>query len=41
MDAYVETLYTENNLSVTGIMLLTNLTRAEVLSTLRRLELID
>lgn len=41
MDSYVETLYTENQLSVSGIMLLTNLTRTEVLAALRRLELID
>lgn len=41
MDAYVETLYTENELSVSSIMLMTNLTRSEVLSTLKRLELID
>lgn len=41
MDSYVETLYTENQLSVSAIMLLTNLTRTEVLAALRRLELID
>lgn len=41
MDAYVETLYTEHNLSVSVIILMTGLSLAEVVSTLKRLELID
>lgn len=40
MLAYIETLYTENNLSIGGICGMTNLTRAEVVRALTMLELI-
>ena len=40
MLTYVETLYTENKLSIGGICVMTNLTRAEVMRMLAMLELL-
>jgi DNA-binding IclR family transcriptional regulator len=40
MLTYVETLYTENNLSIGGICAMTNLTRSEVVRMLTMLELL-
>ena len=41
MYAYIETLYTENNLSVGSICLMTGYTRAEVMRALRAMDLVE
>jgi hypothetical protein len=41
MQEYIRTLYTENELSIGGICIMTGYTRAEVIRTLKALELVD